>query len=101
MSPDIKRTVTLDDGTEMPLLGMGTWHHGPKNEIQDALRFAIRNGYRHIDGAHIYLNEAEVGEVYDELIRHGEVRRRDLYIASKVSAGRFRCTSLFWLILRR
>ena len=46
--------------------------------------FAIRQGYRHIDGAHIYLNEAEVGEVYKELISAGEIKREELFIASKV-----------------
>ena len=30
--------ITLNNGLEMPMLGMGTWHHGPKHEIQDALR---------------------------------------------------------------
>ena len=48
-------------------------------------RFAIRNGYRHIDGAHIYLNEVEVGEVYNELINEKkEIAREDLFLTSKV-----------------
>ena len=33
-----KRTVTLNTGAKMPTLGMGTWHHGPREEIDAALR---------------------------------------------------------------
>ena len=33
------RMIRLRTGALMPTLGMGTWHHGPKNEIQDALRY--------------------------------------------------------------
>merc|ERR1712226_239575 len=52
----------------VPTLGMGTWHHGPKHEIQNALRYAIRMGYRHIDCAMIYQNEHEVGEVFGAML---------------------------------
>ena len=46
-------------------------------------RFAIRNGYRHIDCAHIYLNETEVGEVFNEMIGK-EIKREELFIGTKV-----------------
>ena len=49
--------LTLRDGTKMPVLGLGTWHHGPREEIMDAVELAIRLGFRHIDAAYIYLNE--------------------------------------------
>ena len=35
------RLIRLRTGALMPTLGMGTWHHGPKEEIQDALRYKI------------------------------------------------------------
>ena len=104
----MSKTLKLRNGVEMPIIGMGTWHHGPKAEIQDALkyvnkllmfslnsesgndnrfafrfRFAIRNGYRHIDCAHIYLNETEVGEVFNEMIGK-EIKREELFIGTKV-----------------
>ena len=37
-NPDSRKFVKLRTGALMPTLGMGTWHHGPKNEIHDALR---------------------------------------------------------------
>ena len=38
-----KRTVTLNTGAKMPTLGMGTWHHGPREEIDAALRQDLSN----------------------------------------------------------
>ena len=53
-------TVTLTDGGSMPLLGFGTWQiHG--REAYDAVRVALDVGYRHIDTATLYRNEAEIG----------------------------------------
>jgi len=78
------QNVTLSSGQVMPLLGMGTWHHGPKEEIQEAIKYAVKQGYRNIDGAHIYLNESEVGETYKEILEAGEVKREELFIATKL-----------------
>merc|ERR1711935_511625 len=63
-----KKWVTLNNGAKMPTIGMGTWHHGPREEIDAALRFSLENGYRHIDCAKIYLNEKEVGQVFNDYI---------------------------------
>jgi len=76
-------SVTLNNGAKMPTIGMGTWHHGPKEEILDALRYSIEIGYRHIDCAKIYLNEKEVGEVLNEVIGN-KVKRDDLFIVGKL-----------------
>jgi alcohol dehydrogenase (NADP+) len=46
-------------------------------------RFAINNGYRHIDCAKIYLNEKEVGDVFQEMIGK-DVQRDELFIVGKV-----------------
>ena len=67
----------------MPALGLGTWQ-APKGEVGEAVREAIRCGYRHIDCAAIYGNEREIGEALQAAIEAGEVRRDELWITSKL-----------------
>ena len=48
-----------------------------------SLRYALDNGYRHIDCAKVYLNEKEVGEIFEEYIDK-KVPRKDLFIVGKL-----------------
>ena len=73
----------LDGGGRMPALGLGTWKADP-GVVGDAVREAIRLGYRHIDCAHIYQNEAEIGKAFDELLKGGSVTRDELWVTSKL-----------------
>ncbi len=70
-------------GGSMPALGLGTWKADP-GVVGDAVREAIRIGYRHFDCAPIYGNQAEIGQALAAAINDGEVQRRDLWITSKL-----------------
>lgn len=67
----------------MPLLGLGTWKSAPMDAHQ-AVLMAIKAGYRHIDCAHVYKNEKEIGEAFGEAFKKGWVKREELWVTSKL-----------------
>lgn len=77
-------TLTLADGKIIPQFGLGTWK-SKSGEVRDAVFYALTEaGYRHIDCAHIYSNEKEVGEALKQAFSSGELKREDVFITSKV-----------------
>jgi len=54
-------------------------------ELKAAVKTAIECGYRLIDSAYVYGNEAEVGDALTQMMRNGTVRREDLFVISKVT----------------
>ena len=60
-----------------------TWQAKPR-EVGAAVEVAVRTGYRHIDCAHIYGNEAEVGETLHKCFKEGVVKREEMFITSKL-----------------
>lgn len=73
-------------GDRIPAIGLGTFgsDHASAGEVAEAVREAIALGYRHIDCARVYGNEAEIGEVLAEVIESGLVQREELWITTKL-----------------
>jgi diketogulonate reductase-like aldo/keto reductase len=76
-------TVTLSGGVEMPLVGLGTWQLSGAAGY-NAVRRALDVGYRHLDTATMYLNEAVVGRA----VRDSGVPREDIFVTTKLPPAR-------------
>lgn len=76
-----KENYTLSNGVKIPKLGLGTWFiHNDK--VADVVRQAVSIGYRHIDTAQAYENEAGVGAG----VKSCGVPREEIFITSKIAA---------------
>jgi diketogulonate reductase-like aldo/keto reductase len=68
------RAISLADGNELPLLGLGVWQVADGADAVNSVRWALELGYRHIDTAQAYGNEASVGRaLHDSGVDRGEV----------------------------
>ncbi|GAB4035998.1 aldo/keto reductase [Spirosoma gilvum] len=76
----MNETVTLNNGVEMPLLGLGVYAPSQTNEVQQAVEWALEAGCRLIDTAAAYGNEREVADA----IRASGIPRSDIFITTKV-----------------
>lgn len=71
---------TLSNGVSMPMLGLGTFKVS-EGEAYDTVLEALKLGYRHIDTAQIYGNEASVGKA----IKDSGIRREEIFVTTKLS----------------
>ena len=80
MQLTIKSKSKLNNGVEIPYLGLGTYNIRGKKEVERALHFAFDVGYRLIDTAAAYYNEEEIGNA----IKSSSVPREEIYITTKL-----------------
>jgi diketogulonate reductase-like aldo/keto reductase len=72
-------TLTLNNGVELPALGLGVFQT-PPDETRDAVRAALAAGYRHVDTAAAYGNERQVGEA----VHGSDVDRSEVFLETKI-----------------
>jgi len=76
-------TVALNDGQQLPVLGLGVFKAEAGDACKSAVISALQLGYRHIDTAQIYQNEEAVGQA----LKESGLPRESVFVTSKV--GRF------------
>jgi len=72
----------LANGLQLPKIGFGTWQIPDGPQAYDSVSSALLTGYRHIDTARVYGNEASVGRA----VRDSGIAREDIFVASKLPA---------------
>ena len=85
LAEDLSRvTFPLNDGRgAIPALGFGT-SLSDRTKTREAVKAAVKVGFRHLDAAERYRNEAEVGAALKELFADGTVRRDELFVTTKL-----------------
>ncbi|TKY63330.1 Aldo-keto reductase family 4 member C9 [Spatholobus suberectus] len=73
------RFFQLNTGAKIPSIGLGTYEVDPA-----AVTLAVKAGFRHIDCAQFYANQAEIGSALKKVLEDGVVKREDLWITSKL-----------------
>ena len=81
-------TVLLNNGQTMPILGIGTYLLS-QSEAENSVYWALRDGYRLIDTAHIYGNEVGVGRGIKRAISEGFVTREEIFVTTKMWTADF------------
>lgn len=86
VNPNDVPKITLNNGTKVPCVGMGTFGSDrfTPEQVSNAVSGAIRAGYRMFDCASCYGNEDQIGEVFQNAFKESVVKREDLFIMTKV-----------------
>ncbi len=77
---ELSSTVRLNNGVEMPWVGFGTFKSEPGKVTEQAVAWALEIGYRHVDTAAVYGNEADVGRA----VRASGIPRSQVFVTTKV-----------------
>lgn len=71
--------ITMNNGQTFPQIGLGTWNIPPA-KINQTLTHAMQLNYKHIDAAHVYENEKEIGD----FLKQNNIKREEIFITSKL-----------------
>ncbi|MCL2609331.1 MAG: aldo/keto reductase [Treponema sp.] len=77
---DLSSKLKLNNGVEMPYLGLGTFKMKDGEETYNAVKWALETGYRHIDTAAVYGNELSVGRA----IKDSGLARSEIFVTTKL-----------------
>lgn len=77
------KELRFRNGDRFPNFGIGTWR-STTDEVYGSVYEALKIGYRHIDCAYLYMNEAQVGQAIKDAISEGITTREELFITSKL-----------------
>ena len=80
----LQETQTLPNGVAVPKIALGTWMIDD-DKVGEAVVAAIKLGYRHIDTAQFYENEAEIGRA----LRDSEIVRSEVFVTTKIMPEHF------------
>ncbi|AKP67950.1 aldo/keto reductase [Companilactobacillus ginsenosidimutans] len=86
MDYSLDSTITLNNGVKMPRLGMGVWKINNAGASQ-SVQWAIKHGYRAIDTAKQYGNEAGVGQGLTKGLADNNMKREDIFLTTKIFNG--------------
>lgn len=84
MVKNLQDTTTLHNGVKMPWFGLGVFKVEEGPELVNAVKAAIKHGYRSIDTAAIYQNEEGVGQGIREGLEEAGITREEIFVTSKV-----------------
>ncbi len=76
-------TITLYNGVQVPVLGIGTFMISPE-DTELSVYAALKEGYRMIDTANAYMNEEAVGKALSKAMKEGIVSREDVFVSTKI-----------------
>lgn len=84
--PTIPKVHQLNTGAYIPSIGLGTWQISDGDQAgYNAVKTAIKSGYRHIDTASGYANEREVGRGIRDGLKEAGLKREDIFVTTKLA----------------
>lgn len=96
----LSSTFQLNDGRNIPVLGLGTWLLNNGGECERTCLYAVQQGYRQLDTADLYENEQDVGKA----VRECGIPREELFVTTKLwtpDHGRQQTITAFQTSLKR